>query len=334
MTWNEHLCKAQNALAANNIDLAEIESALALKDAIAIANPKEQTQALQSVQSLIQLVDSINKSGISPSIQIGYQTYDDWDVGYAYAANHFQNKRYEHLLVECENLLAYIPPSIRRERIFYTKMMCANALLNLSKANHALPLFDDKDFRNWLKWNFDPCVRKNLQYASLYWQYLPALPIPTWLSGNPQLAPQVDTSQMNFIPSGPGPAPGLTKTTSILLWDQVPLDCSSPPLPCGSTQERFAHALFEQSTDLEAQAYRIVVTSVDPNVDYVESNKNTISAIKSALKKITFPRAAERLQLAAEKLRSGLEIFESIHSKHPRLAYWRKVLTKQLGALS
>lgn len=333
MTWNEHLCKAQNALAVNNIDLAEIESALALKDAIAIANPKEQTQALQTVQSLIQLVDSINKSGISPSAQIGYQTYDDWDVGYAYAANHFQNKRYEHLLAECENLLAYIPPAMSRDRVFYTKMMCANALLNQSKADYALPLFDDKDFRNWLKWNFDPYVRKNMQYASLYWQYLPALPIPTWLSGNPQLAPQVDTSQMNFIPSGP--AHGLTQSTSVLLWDQVPLDFSSPPLPCGSTKERFAHALFEQGTDLEAQAYRIVVTSVDPNIDYIESNASTMDAIKAALKKITsFPRAAERLQLAAEKLRSGLEIFESIHPEHPRSVYWRKVMTKQLSALS
>ncbi len=333
MTWNDHLRKAQDALAGNNVSLAEIESALALKDAIAVSNPDENAAAFQTVQSLIHLIDSITKAAVSTSAFIGYQNYDDWDVGYAYAANHFQNQRYQLQQTECETLLCFFPAGVSRDRIFYTKMMLANALVNQGKAHDCLPCFDDKEFRNWLKWNFDPYVRKNLQFASLYWQYLPLLPIPNWLRANPQLAPQIDQSQVHSVSAGS--VPSLTGSTSILLWDQINFDHSIPSLPCNSTQERFAHALFEQGTDLEAQAYRIVVTSVDPDVDYVESDEATLASIKAELKNVrNYPRAVERLQLASEKVGSALQMFEALHPRHPRLEYLRKVLVRQCAAMA
>lgn len=332
MTWQQHVYNAQVALDRNDVSAAESESALALQTAAAVTNQKEHDEAITIVRRLVHLVDGITQSGAHFAASPSYPNAQEWDNNYGVACSLFQQYAYPVLENKCRKLLAWIPPcdpptGRRQNRVMFTKMMLVDALIWQNKLDQALLLFDDKDFRNFLKWQFHPSIRRNLSYSSLYYQYLPMLPIPEWLRDNPELEAGEEENQYSYVTAGP--VPGLTAHTTCTLWERIAADTTSPPLPSKSTKEKFAMALFEQGTDLEAQAYRIVVTTVAPNIDYIEADSPTEVLIADALKNISrFPRAVERLALAAEKIKHGIEVFESIVPKHPRLRYWYQALTK------
>jgi hypothetical protein len=277
------------------------------------------------------------KSGWVSPMANKYKDIDHWGMGLNQAREHLQNKRYEELTRECEKLLMSLPlpePTGSQKQVmeenaarFYqqclVKVMYIQAQIHQHRPECALPLLEDQEFRTWLKWNNDPRIRKNLSFATYYYQILPALPIPDWLKENPRIRPDGLSIVESTITATGG---------SELLWEEAVVDNADfyVWLPCNSTKERFGDALLEQGMDLEAQAYRIVVTSVLPNIEYVELDAAKKASIATALKNVSkYPRAVERLKLASEKIRSGLELFERDATTEEAFVHWKSVLDKQ-----
>ncbi|MBX9570680.1 MAG: hypothetical protein K2X77_17440 [Candidatus Obscuribacterales bacterium] len=265
-----------------------------------------------------------------------YKDIDHWAMGYNKAQEHHKNKKYDELTKECEKLFSSLPlpaptgspkeiedeVSARFFQQSLVKVMYIQAQIHHHRPECALPLLEDQEFRHWLKRNNDPRIRQNLRCASYYFQILPSLPIPDWLRNSPQLRPDgLSSLEANFAMAG---------SKSRLPWEEalVPYDCGIR-LPCNSAKERFGDALLDQGYDLETQAYRIVVTSVIPNLDYIELDAATKASIAAALMNVRkHPRAVERLELASQKIKSGLALFERDAANEAAFVHWESVLKK------
>lgn len=265
-----------------------------------------------------------------------YKDIDHWAMGYNKAQEHHKNKKYDELTRECEKLFSSLPlpeptgsPKEIEDEVsarFYqqslVKVMYIQAQIHHHRPECALPLLEDQEFRRWLKRNNDPRIRQSLRCASYYLQILPALPIPDWLRNSPQLRPDgLSSLEANFA---------MASSNSRLPWEVavVPYD-SSIRLPCNTAKERFGDALLDQGCDLEAQAYRIVVTSVIPNIDYIELDAANRASIATALMNLRkHPRAVERLKLASQKIKSGLALFERDADTKAAFVHWESVLKK------
>ncbi len=274
------------------------------------------------------------KSGTVSPWANKYKDIDHWAMGFNQAQEYLQNKKYDELTKECEKLLISLPlpepkgspkeiedeGAARYYQQSLVKVMYIQAQIHHHRPECALPLLEDQEFRRWLKWNNDHRIRQNLRCASYYFQIVPSLPIPDWLRNSPQLRLDGHSSlEANFLVAGS------------LIWEEavVPFDYDIW-LPCTSTKERFGDALLDQGYDLEAQAYRIVVTSVIPNLDYVELDAAKKASIAAALKNVRkHPRAVERLELASEKIKSGLAMFERDTATEAAFVHWESVLDKQ-----
>lgn len=287
----------------------------------------------QAMDVLFKMLNSGQSGWVSP-LANKYRDIDDWGMGFSEARDHLQKKKYDELTRVCEKLLISLPlleptgseKEIAEEnaaRYFQqclVKVMYIQAQIHHHRPECALPLLEDQEFRRWLKWNNDPGIRQNLRCASYYFQIVPSLPIPDWLRNGPQLRLDGQSSlEANFLVAGS------------LIWEEavVPFDYDIW-LPCASTKERFGDALLDQGFDLEAQAYRIVVTSVIPDIEYVELDAEKKASIAVALKNVRkHPSAVERLELASQKIKSGLAMFERDDSTEAAFVHWESVLDKQ-----
>lgn len=290
--------------------------------------------AMEQLQKML----TAGKSGFTSPYASKYKDADYWGCGLNNARELLKNKRYDELVRECEKLLASLPlpepvgtpkereveRRARYEQEGLIKVMYIQAQIGLHRPECAGPLVEDPGFRFWLKWNRDPNVKNNKSFATYYYQIVPLLPVGSWLKDHPRLrtdgCSELGASVVPAINSDP-------------LWEELfpyLVDCETWNFPANSTKERFADGLFSQAFDLEAQAFRIVLTDVCANLDYVEVNDAQKRAMMSALNNGSkYPRAIERLELASAKIKRALTLFDRNEYHEQCFANWEAVLTEQ-----
>ncbi len=85
-------------------------------------------------------------------------------------------------------------------------------------------------------------------------------------------------------------------------------------------------ALLEQAIDLEAQAFRIVLTGMIPGIEYIDVTEAQKKQVLAGFKNIRkYPGAIERLELSREKTRKELSLFERSKDNEESFVHWESI---------